>query len=219
MKIEIGSQKPERFKTYWDGQYDVFSHFEFACGIPSVLFAVTSAKESGKPNVCFHAWSTFTGDGDGFYVIMGGINRHSHTYRNIVRTGEFVINFLGKDYYDACKATIEHNEGDEFEVGGFTREQARTLSCPRVEEAFLCLECRLEKQVDLPGSGETVLVVGKVEHIAMKEEYATELRADNAGAKYGDDGFMFNIHSPINLLTGEGDKSGVAVMKVIRTDV
>jgi len=51
MKIEIGEKRPENFVQYWEGQYDIFHHFEYACGIPSVLFAITTRKENGKSNV------------------------------------------------------------------------------------------------------------------------------------------------------------------------
>ncbi|KUO69865.1 MAG: hypothetical protein APF77_17735 [Clostridia bacterium BRH_c25] len=221
MKIEIGAEKPKNFKTYWNGQYEVFSHFEYACGIPSILYAITTMKENGNPNINFNAWSSFTGDGDGFFAVIGGLYQHTHTYKNIMRTGEFVVSFIGKDYYDACMSTIKNNEEEtnEFEVAGFTVEPAKTLSCPRIGEAFLSLECRLEKQMDLSGTGRTALVIGKVGHIAMQEEFATGIETGNAGAKYGDNGFMFNIHSPKNLITGEGDASGVAVLKIVRTDI
>ena len=49
MKVEIGSRRPEAFKEYWPGQYELFSHFEYACGIPHVLFVITTVKENGKP--------------------------------------------------------------------------------------------------------------------------------------------------------------------------
>ncbi len=137
MKIEIGTQKPENFEAYWQGQYEIFSHFEFACGIPSVLHAVTTVKENGRSNVNFNFSGCFTGDGDGYYAIIP-IYRHTHTYRNILRTGEFVVNFISKDYFDACMTTIDiDDETDEFEAGGFQKEQAKTVACPRMQEAFL----------------------------------------------------------------------------------
>ena len=134
MKIEIGAKKPDNFTSYWDGQYDIFSHFEYACGIPHLLFAVTTVKENGKPNVCFNSWSCFSGDSDGFFAVMSGISKWGHTYKNIIRTGEFVINFLEKDYFDACVNTINDNsdDADEFAAGGFTAELAKTVSCPRI---------------------------------------------------------------------------------------
>ena len=81
MKLELGEQKPEYFKTYWPGQYELFSHFEYACGIPSVLFAITTLKPNGKPNVCFNGWSSFAGDGSGYHVIMPGLSRQGHTFK------------------------------------------------------------------------------------------------------------------------------------------
>lgn len=101
MKIAINEQKPEHFRVCWEGQYEVFSHFEFVCGIPSALFAIGTYKKNGKPNVCFHAWSAFQGEGDGYYVILAGISKNCHTYKNVLRDKSFTVNFLSKDYYDA----------------------------------------------------------------------------------------------------------------------
>ena len=214
MKIEIGSQKPEHFTTYWPGQYEVFSHFEYACGIPSILHAVTTVKENGKANVNFNFSGSFTGDGDGFFAIIP-IYRHTHTYKNILRTGEFVVNFINKEYFDACAATINHNddETDEFEAGGLHKEQAITVACPRMQEAFLSLECRFEREIDLSGSGRASLIIGKVNHIALEKGYSKGI-----DGKYEDSGLMLNIHAPKNLITGEGKPSAVAVCKVVRVN-
>ena len=213
MKIEIGNQKPENFKTYWDGQYDIFSHFEYACGIPSVLFAITTRKENGKPNVNFSGWSSFSGDGKGFYAVMPGVLHHTHTYKNIMRTREFVINFISKDYFDNCIETIKqnHDDADEIAAGGFTGEQAVSVDCPRLKEAFLSLECKLEK--DVPMTELSSIFIGKVIHIAADENYANGL-----DGKYEDNGFMLNIHAPKNLKTGEGKPSAVAVCKIVRVN-
>ncbi len=212
-KIEMGNVKPENFTATWDGQYTFFSHLEYACGIPNLLFAITTLKENGQPNVCFHSWSTFCGDGQAFHAILGGLSQHGHTYKNIARTGEFVVNFLSKDYYDGLIKTIQQNgeDMDEFEAGGFTQEPAKTVAVPRIKEAFLCLECKQTHSLDLSGAGIISLVAGKVEHIAMREEFAKGI-----DGKYDDNGFMFNIHAPKDLLTGQGDVSGVAVMKIVR---
>lgn len=144
MKIEIGESGPDNLKEYWPGQHSVFHRLEYACGIPSVLFAITTRKENGRPNVNFHGWSSFTGDVGGFYAVLPGVQHTSHTYQNVLRTGEFVINFLGKQHYDACIATVSANGGDTDEIaaGGLTEETAAVVDCPRLREAFLSLECR-----------------------------------------------------------------------------
>ena len=215
-RIEMGAVRPESFTATWDGQYDFFSHLEYACGIPNLLFAITTLKENGQPNVCFHSWSTFCGDGQAFHAILGGLSRHGHTYKNIARAGEFTVNFLSRDYYDGLIKTIQENgeDTDEFKAGGFTREEAVTVKAPRIKEAFLCLECKLTQSLDLSGAGIISLVIGRVEHMAMGEAFSKGI-----DEKYGEDGFMFNIHSPKDLLTGQGDASAVAVMKIVRRNV
>ncbi|NSW91909.1 MAG: flavin reductase [Firmicutes bacterium] len=213
MKIEIGSEKPEILKETWPGQYSFFSHFEYLCGIPHSLFLITTLKENGKSNVCFHSWSSFSGDGGGFYAVMPGLGQHTHTYKNILRTKEFCINFISAKYYDAAIKTIHENEyeSNELEVGGFTAEAPTTIKAPRIKESFLSLECKYEMSVDLSKSGKTSLVIGKVILIAADEGYSKGL-----DGKYGETGFMFNIHAPKNFLTGQGETSGIAAPNLLR---
>lgn len=213
MKIEMGPVRPAHFPEYWPGQYNVFSHFEFLCGIPHVLFAITTLKENGLPNVCFHAWSSFTGGKDGYYAVLGGIAKGSHTYQNILRTGELVVNFFGKGYFDPCLRTITSNgpDDDEMAAAGFTADAASTVACPRIGEAFLSMECTLEREVPLDACQSLVLLTGQVRHITMEEAFAQGM-----DEKYEGNGFMFNIHSPKNITTGEGRPSAVAVMKIVR---
>lgn len=212
MKFEVGSKKPENFSESWEGQYDVFSHFEYISGIPSVMFMITTLKENGRPNACLHAWSTFSGDRDGFFAIMAGLMQHTHTYKNILRDKEFCINFLDSSYYDSCIKTIEHNneEDDEFLIGGFTPEPGRTIKPPRIKEAFLSYECTLESFTDLSGSGLNSMIIGRVQHAAIDESFK------NIDSICGKKGFMFNIHCPKDAITGEGDKSAVASLKVVK---
>ncbi|WP_233512125.1 hypothetical protein [Absiella sp. AM54-8XD] len=100
MKIEIKKDFPQYFKSLYPEEFDLFSHFETTAGIPSVLFAITTWKENGQPNVCFHAWSCFHGDKTSFFVVMGNLYQHTHTYENIQREKCFCINFLPIHYYD-----------------------------------------------------------------------------------------------------------------------
>ena len=39
-KIETGAARPETFPEQWPGQCEVFSHLEYACGIPSILYGL-----------------------------------------------------------------------------------------------------------------------------------------------------------------------------------
>ena len=130
MKIEIGKEFPKYFKPAYPEEFELFSHFEVTAGIPTVLFAITTWKENGQPNVCFHSWSCFHGDKTAFFAVMGNLYQHTHTYANIQRDKCFCINFLPISYYDKLVETIHHNEleDDEFAVGNFTLSNARTIS-------------------------------------------------------------------------------------------
>ncbi|WP_411676922.1 flavin reductase family protein [Caproicibacter sp.] len=214
MRFEVDENRPATFAEEWQGQYDVFSHLEFACGVPSALFLITTRKENGKPNACLHAWSTFSGDGGGFFAVMSGLMQSTHTYRNILRDKEFCINFLNPDYYDRCLKTIEQNDDDtdELAVGGFTAEPAKTIKAPRIREAFLCYECTLETASDLSGKGINAMIVGRVRHAAVEENH-------DIGTICSSNGFMFYVHSPKHPVTGQGGGSAVTNLQIVkRTD-
>lgn len=69
MKIHISEDFPKYFKAAYPEEFELFSHFETTSAIPQVLFAVTTWKENGKPNVCLHSWSCFHGDKTAFFAV------------------------------------------------------------------------------------------------------------------------------------------------------
>lgn len=213
MKIEISKERPACYQEIYPGVFDIFSHFEFASAIPHVLFAVTTLKENGKPNVNYHSWSCFQGDNGGFFAILAGIYQHTHTYANLKRTGEFCVNFLSLKYMDNLNATIEKNgiEDDEFLVGGFTVERALSVNAPRIKESFLSLECKVNQITDLSHAGTTALVIGEVQNMAVDSEYAGDMQK-----RYGEDGFMLLAHSPFNHEKNEYNKTMTATLKLQR---
>ena len=115
MKIEISEAFPEHFRPAYPEEFELFSHFETTAGIPSPLFAITTWKENGLPNVCFHAWSCFHGDKTAFFAVMGNLYQHTHTYANILREKCFALNFLPIACYDRLVETIRRNGMDEDE--------------------------------------------------------------------------------------------------------
>ena len=215
MKIEIGKEFPQYFKALYPEEFELFSHFEVTAGIPTVLFAVTTWKENGKPNVCFHSWSCFHGDKTAFFAVMGNLYQHTHTYANIKREQCFCINFLPISYYDNLVNTIHCNEmdDDEFAAGGFTIDSAKAVHAPVIHEAFLSMECTLKETQDLSGAGITAMVIGQVQHISVEESYAQGYRQ-----RYGKDGFMMLIPAPQDLVTGEPNKSAIATVHIEKYD-
>lgn len=215
MKIQIRKDFPAYFQPAYPEEFELFHHFETTAGIPNVLFAITTWKENGKPNVCFHGWSCFHGDKTAFFAVMGNLYQHTHTYQNIRREGCFCVNFLPIARYDSLVETIRQNgsETDEFAAGGFTLDQAHTIHAPAIREAFLTMECRLHSTQDLSGAGITAMVIGQVQHISVEEDYA-----QGYGRRYGRDGFMLLVPAPQNLVTGEPGQSGIATVRVERLD-
>jgi flavin reductase (DIM6/NTAB) family NADH-FMN oxidoreductase RutF len=197
------------------GQYDFFSHFEYISGVPQTLFLIATQKENGKPNVCFHSWSAFSGDSGGFFAVLTGLMQHTHTYKNILRAKEFCVKFISAKYYDNAQATIKNNddESDEAEMVGFTVEKAQVVKSPRIKEAFLTFECKLRSHVDLSGKGISAMVVGEVVHAAVEGDHA------DAAELCGENAFMQYVHAPKSPATGDGSPNGViAILHPIRPE-
>lgn len=215
MKIEIGREFPAYFKSSYPEEFELFSHFEVTAGIPTALFAITTWKENGKPNVCFHAWGCFHGDKTAFFAVMGNLYQHTHTYANIKREKCFCINFLPISCYDRLVSTIHKNgyEDDEFAAGDFSLSDAKTINAPVIDEAFINMECTLKDIQDLSGAGITAMVTGQVQHISVEKEYAQGYEK-----RYGRDGFMMLIPAPQDLVTGEPNQSAIANVDIKKYD-
>jgi flavin reductase (DIM6/NTAB) family NADH-FMN oxidoreductase RutF len=211
VKTEIGDRKPDNFVDRWPGEFEVFSHFEMALGIPHALFLITTVKENGQPNACFQSWSSFYGDRGGYYVLTP-LLRKTHTYHNILRTKEFCVNFISARYFDACYQTIWHNEAetDEIAAGGFTSEPAGRIAVPRIREAFLSLECVFKTDMDLSQQGIQSLVIGQVLLAAVEDDYL-----NGSEKKYGQDGFMYYGYDLKDFASGDQGERKVAALNVL----
>lgn len=196
----------------WPGQFDSFSHLEFACAIPQVLFLISTVKQNGEPNLCFHSWSSFGGDAGGYFAVMQNVSHLSHTYQNIVREGEFCVNFVSAEYYANCIATVVNNgiRDNEFEAGNFTPEKSLKIKTPRVKQSFLSLECELACNVDLSRQGLNSMIIGRVLNVAAEEDYIAGI-----DKRFGPQGFMYNIHEPADYATGQLQDTHVASLNVL----
>lgn len=215
MKLQVGTERPGHFQPGYPEQWDIVSHLECAAGIPQALFAITTRKENGRPNVCFHSWSCFHGDKTAFFAVLGGLFQHTHTYANILREGVFCLNFLPLSAYEGLCKTILYNQEDldEIQAGGFTLEPAATLDVPCIRESFLQLECTLEEAKDLSGAGITAMVTGRVRQVRVEEAYAKAL-----DRRYGPAGFMLLASAPQNLQTGQASPSRILTLNIARYD-
>ncbi len=212
MKVEIVDSRPRNASEQWPGEFEVFSRYETTLGIPHALFLITTVKENGQPNACFQSWTSFCGDGGGYFALTPLLQK-THTYHNILRTKEFCVNFLSVRYFDACYQTVFNNadDTDEIAVGGFTPEPGHSINVPRIREAFLSLECIFDSQLDLSRKGTSALVIGKVVWAAMEADYM-----NGSEKKYGPDGFMYYLYELEDFAASDKGARKVASLKVAR---
>jgi len=95
------------------------------------------------------------------------------TLRNILETGEFVINIVSREMAERVnQASAPYPfEVDEFDVTGFTRAPSSAVKPPRVLEAPASLECRVFQTVPHgTGAQHGTWVIGEVLHLHVRDE-------------------------------------------------
>ena len=93
-----------------------------------------------------------------------GINPRSdgamkHSLKNIRRTREFVVNLVDEATANAMHLSSREFAEDEseFEKAGLSEAPAALVQHPRIAEAAACLECRLERLIEISGTRQLVL--------------------------------------------------------------
>jgi flavin reductase (DIM6/NTAB) family NADH-FMN oxidoreductase RutF len=200
MKHEIGIQQPDYWIEDWPYKFEVFSWLEYVITVPNPIFLVTTLKENGKPNANLHSWGFPVGD-KGSYSVLLALLKGTHTFENIQRTGEFCINYPSVQHDSACFETVAKNgiDNDEICDAGFTLEEARTVSAPRIAECFFNLECRMEWTRPIYPESAWQVLLGRVLHAAVDEE----VMIPEPKARAARMGLMYNMRSNINPLNGE----------------
>lgn len=99
------------------------------------------------------------------------------TLRNIEQTEEFVINLTNQATAEAMNRTATPLPSDqsEFEWADLTPAPSEVVAVPRVAEAPLAYECKLQRIVvvnDQPGGG--YVVFGEVQRIHIQDELYDE---------------------------------------------
>jgi len=189
--------------------------------VPRPIAFVSTVSRAGTRNLA--PFSYFMGVGSKPPTLALSIlkrdGRLKDTARNILETGEFVVNAATEEL--AARVTLASGdyapEVDEFVVTGLTPAAAERVRAPRVGESPVNLECRLYRSFDLGESPfEVTLVVGEVLVAHVRDELWAEgmVRADRLrpvgrlGANlYAPLGEIFAIDRP------QVDESGQPIRK------
>ena len=198
MKKEIGAT--HSLKEEWPGQWTVFSHYEQLYCVPGALYVVTTKKENRKINAGWFSSASFHGDGGGHFALLPGIMQFTHTYHNIQREKEFVVNFLSSEYDTHCYNLISNNSDDvdELEAVGLTTEPSKEITTPRIKEAFLSFECKLVSDIDLSGKAMNSLIIGRVVNAGVDKNHRSVSSICN--------NFVYNVRT----MTDDGETGSFA---------
>jgi flavin reductase (DIM6/NTAB) family NADH-FMN oxidoreductase RutF len=119
-----------------------FSFFNVVCDSPPLVFLSISKRDNG---------------------------RRKDTAENIIRVGEFVINFVSEELIKEVELTSGDfpPEVDEFDIAGLTPMNSELVKVPSVKEARAWMECTLFRHEELFGYD---LILGRVVNIRLRDQ-------------------------------------------------
>jgi flavin reductase (DIM6/NTAB) family NADH-FMN oxidoreductase RutF len=108
-----------------------------------------------------------------------GTHPPKDTWRNIERTGEYVIHVVNDALGAQMNATSrDHPYGvDEIAEVGLTKIAGERVAAPRVAEAPVAMECRLERIVEVGRAG-TAVIIGEILLWHVRDELVVGGRLD-----------------------------------------
>jgi flavin reductase (DIM6/NTAB) family NADH-FMN oxidoreductase RutF len=114
------------------------------------------------------------------------VDQSGDTYRNIVETKEFTLNWVNKTFLTQAHQTSARYASDvsEFEVSGLTPEYMAGFEAPYVKESAVNIFLELVETIPI-AINNTIIVIGKVKHILIPNEIITaegniDITVDNA---------------------------------------
>lgn len=132
--------------------------------VPRPIAWVSTIGETGIVNLAPFSFFNAVGSNPLFVVVSIG-NRSDgsakDTARNILASGEFVVNLVTEDLLEAMNISAVDFPADESELSPAKVHAAPSvqIAAPRLAEAQASLECKLHQTVLL---GENTLVIGEV---------------------------------------------------------
>ena len=97
--------------------------------------------------------------------------RKKDTVANVEHTGDFVVNVVDDDLAERMNLTSGEYppEVDEFALTGLTAATGVKVRAPRVAEAPISLECRVERILSV-GRGPHSLVLGEIVYFHLRDD-------------------------------------------------
>lgn len=133
------------------------------------------------------------------------------TLRNVLETGEFVVNIVS----DALAAAMNQTSAelpphvDEFAFAGLTPAPSQTVKPARVAESLIHFECELDRTVAINADeqGGATVVFGRIRHVHIADDilissdkidpYKLQPVGRMAGASYAHIREIFSLERPV----------------------
>jgi flavin reductase (DIM6/NTAB) family NADH-FMN oxidoreductase RutF len=161
---------------------DAAYFWQIATILPRPIAWTSTLNEDGSANLA--PFSFFTGVSSDpptclICVSRNGRGEKKDTWRNIERTGEFVVHVVT----DALAAAMNLTSRgvaygvDELAAAGLTRIPADKVAAPRVAESPVAMECRLERIVEVGRAG-TAVIIGEIVLWHVRDDLVVNGRLD-----------------------------------------
>ena len=145
---------------------DAAYSWQAASIVPRPIAWTATLNENGSTNLAPFSFFTGACSDPPMCIICVSRNRAGQkkdTWRNIERTGEYVIHAVPEALVGPMNLTsLAASYGiDELDLAGLTRVASDRVAPPRVAEAPLAMECRLHEIVEVGRAG-TAIIIGEI---------------------------------------------------------
>lgn len=165
-------------------ELDTHSVYKLLTGavVPRPIAWVSTQSKAGILNLAPYSFFTVASRQPPMLTISIGPRTDGEDYAkdtlsNIRETNEFVINMVSFELANAMYETATNYppEVDEFSRAGVTPAPCEVIKTPRVAEAKISMECRLEHIIEL---GSDVMVIGQMYRYHVEDELINNGRID-----------------------------------------
>jgi len=135
--------------------------------VPRPIAWISSVSADGVGNLAPHSFFTVASARPA--IVQFTSVGTKDTLRNVMQTGEFVVNIATEPMTDLINASSAPYppEVDEAVALGIRTEASDVVAVPRVADSPAAIECRLHSTVAL---GESTLVLGEVVSVAIRRD-------------------------------------------------
>jgi flavin reductase (DIM6/NTAB) family NADH-FMN oxidoreductase RutF len=144
-----------------------------------VGFISTQSKDGSSTNLApFSYFSVINHDPPLFtFGYVGGFDRARDSLKNLIESGECVINIVSEHFIEAANATsINSPYGEsEWSLSGLTPAESKTVKVSRVKEAIFSIEAKLDftkeyESKSTPGKKSGVLAIVEGTQFWVRED-------------------------------------------------